>query len=239
MQVQYGGVVIGGVNQNRLVYSVELVWNAGGQQQANRKHLHVEGFLLASGQNAISAADTALAVALGKPYQDLLFLADDGSQTDACLPNKGSITGVRIENLKFPKTEGPEFATERTFSFDAWAEYPIAGTLRLLLNYHETLTFSGGGPLYAHRLSLNGLPQKQLIYPSMPYRVIQAGEAVGYLAYPSPAFPIWPVALMKNPEIIPRSPKRMGQGYEEYPVSWHYEFESAYPLTGVPHLWIN
>mgnify|MGYP003331113519 CR=1 FL=1 len=61
-----------------------------------------------------------------------------------------------------------------------------------ILAWHESLSFEGGGPRTLHLQTLNGLPQKQTVAQSTPYKVIQDGTAIGRLAYP--AFPgsIWP-----------------------------------------------
>jgi hypothetical protein len=133
---------------------------------------------------------------------------------------------------------GAEYATFRSFSFTAEAEYPLLGSQNLLLSWRETLSFSGGGPIYRHRLAINGAPQKQLVYPASIYTVNQSGQAEGYLTYPVAPAALWPFALKEQPKITRSTPTRKGPAaYQAYPVSWSYDFESAAPLLGLPSLW--
>lgn len=179
-------------------------------------------------------------MALQVPYLDLVFKDDAGLVTSEVLKNAGSITGVRVtRGPDFTTTTGPEYCTIRSFSFTAEAEYPINANGLLLLNFTESLAFSGGLPLYVHRLAINGPPQKQLVYPQTVYRVTQSGEAVGYTTTPLANPPKWPFALKEAPDIGTRSPERKGQGYQGYSISWTYRFESATPLLGAPSLWVN
>jgi hypothetical protein len=88
-------------------------------------------------------------------------------------------------------------------------------------------------------MALNTPPQKQKIYTYSTYSATQRGEVVGYRAYPQVPNAIFPNALMKAPVIERQSPRRRGNGYEEFPVSYTYEFQSATPLVGKPNVWVN
>jgi len=154
--------------------------------------------------------------------------------------NTGSITGVIVtKGPDFTTTQGPEYATIRSFTFTAEAEYPLASTSNYLLNYNGTLTFWGGGPIYAHRLAINGPPQKQLIYPASVYHCVQQGSAIGYRAYGDPAAHWLPSAMKEATIITKKGPTRKGNGYQGFEVTWSYDFESAGPLVALPHIWIN
>src|SRR5262249_31358216 len=98
-------------------------------------------------------------------------------------------------------------------------------------------SFSGGGPVYIHRNAINGVPQKQMVYPATPYRCVQSGSAVGYRGYPTPPPPKFPAALMEAPHLPMKSPRRMGVGYPEYEIGWEYRMESVGPLQAVPTVW--
>lgn len=226
-------------NATLFTSSSQVKWNTGGQPYAHEDSVHVTGFLTGTGQADLTQKASALATALAVNFNDLVFLDDTGAQTQTVLKNVSSITGVRIKNLEWPTSQGPEYATIRSFSFDAMAEYPLARTATLLLSFTETLSFAGGGPLFAHRLAINGLPQKQLIYPATVFRATQSGHAEGYLIAPTVPQPQWPNALKQSGDLKRTSPERKGRGYQGYGVQWSFEFESAYPLIGIPTLWTS
>jgi hypothetical protein len=243
MQLKYGTYAFD-ANAVKLQTASRVNWNDGGQPMSITKSIAVDGYLTATGQAANSTAMSALATALATPYKDLYFYHDDATLSATALPNATSIGGVHIvDGPNFPDSIGAEFVNFRRFTFTAEAEYPITNTNNLLLSFRERLSFSGGGPIYAHRMAVNGLPQKQLVYPFSIFKTLQEGEAVGYRRYPTPPRPIWPSALIVSPNITEESPKRRGKlagqaGYEGYPVSWQYSFESSTQLVGVPNLWL-
>ena len=236
MQLRYGAYSFN-ANGVKVAFSQETLINAGGQPYAVRKRLDLDGYLEGDGQSAIQQAASALVTALSRPYQDLVLYRDDGTASDTALLNAGSITGVVPQAPTFPDSIGAEYATLRRFRFSAEAEYPVTNAATLLVSFRETLSFSGGGPIYAHKMAINGPPQKQLVYPFSIYRATQEGEAVGYLFRPTAPAPIWPKALMQAPETSMVSPQRRGRLYTEFSVTWSYQFESATPLVGVPNVW--
>ncbi len=243
MQLKYGSYAFD-ANAVKLATSADLLWNEGGQPYKVRKRVEADGFLTASGQAANSTAMSALATALARPYQDLYFYHDDGSLSAMALPNATSIGGVRIvAGPNFPDSFGGEFSQFRRFTFAAEAEYPLANTNNLLLSFHERLSFRGGGSRYAVFDALNTLPQRQLVNKFTAYMATQQGEAVGFRGRPTPPDPIWPDALLNtSPDRDIDSPKRRGglvARYEEWPVTWRYEFKSPTPLVGFPNLWIG
>jgi hypothetical protein len=124
MRLRYGSYQFD-VNTTRIGTHLETLW-AGGQIYAVKRGLDVEGTLSGDGQAELSAKEHALRAALTKPRFDLVFLQDSGGKSSIALENANSMGGVRVTRLDFPSTEGPEFATERHFTFSAEAEYPAA-----------------------------------------------------------------------------------------------------------------
>lgn len=236
MQVKYGTYAFN-ANGVKVAYRQATLINAGGQPYAIEKTLSLDGYLEGDGQAACVLAASALATALARPYQDLILYTDAGAPSDCALYNSPSTTGVVPQAPSFPDSVGAEYATFRRFQFSAKAEYPLANTGAILMSFTERLQFSGGGPIYAHKMALNGPPQKQLIYPASIFKVVQEGEAVGYTFRPDPPPPIWPDALMTSPDITVDAPKRRGKKYTDFHVSWRYNFESATQLVGVPTIW--
>lgn len=224
-------------NSVTLATRAEAVFNDADQVLSERRMVDVQGYLTASGAAALTTAENQLRAALAVRNPQIAFYQDSGAVTGITLLRAGSISGVKITNVAFPRTQGPEYATERFFTFTAEAEYPASGSTGLLVSFTETVSVEGGGPSFIHLPTINGPPQRQLLYAQTPYRATQQGQAVGYQGYPPPASPLWPGALMRAPRITRTGPKRRGNGYERYTVSWEMEYESVGPLVGLPTLW--
>lgn len=237
MQLQYGTYSFTANECDVKAVSETLV--AGGRPYGRRTMLRVRGRMYTAGQADTTAKMNQLTTALQVPFLDLVLLCDDSSRSATLLTNAGSLTGVVItKGPDFEDNMGAEYATQRTFSFSAQAEYPFAGTQNDLLAFSETLSFTGGGPRIIFRPNLDGPWQKQIVYPQTTFRVSQRGAATGYRAYPVVPEPTWPDdELPDRREISPVSPARVGLNWQAYPITWKYEFESVDELVGVPNLW--
>jgi hypothetical protein len=236
VQLAYGGYLFD-ANATLLSVTQQTLLNDGGQVYARRRGVTVSGYLSGTGQNDLTQKENALKTALAVPYRDLVFLNDDGSPSSERLLNAGSITGVIVtRGPDFQNTQGPEYATVRSFTFTVEAEYP-ASPAPVYMSFVESLAFSGGAAIYAHRPAINGRPQKQLVYPASVYRVVQRGRATGYRGYPPFPPAKFPAALMESPDLEEETPRKRGRGYERWPITWRYLHESASPLVQVPSLW--
>lgn len=223
------------------IISREPVRNAAGFVIGIKVSVELRGYLDGTSQSEITAATIALENAFKVPFQNLIMYQDDGSESATVLKNANSLTGVRVvSGPNFPTGKNSEGLNIRTFEIKLEAEYPVIGG-QFLMDFTEQIAFSGGGPKFIHRPNLLGIPQKQLVYPNTVYRAVQSGHSVGYLGYPTTPPPIWPSALMEAPDKTIVTPKRVGFGptaYREFAVSWNYRFESAFPLVGLPNLWV-
>lgn len=243
MQLKYGtyAFAAGGV---KVASSRKITLDARKVPITFDDSIECDGFLEGVGQNALSTAEAALKTALALRNKDLVFLCDDGSQSSMCLLNAGSITGVRVtDGPHFHDVVGPEFVSQRHFKFTAEADYKYSGTKRTtIIEWGETLSFSGGGPLYVTLPALIGYPQRQMVYERTPCKAKQKGFAVGYggdttPAYPDPAPAIWPFALVSSPDTVYFHPIKMGDNYTNWRMEWEYTYEWPDFLTGTPTLW--
>jgi hypothetical protein len=163
-----------------------------------------------------------------------LFLDDGVTPTDHVIVSASTIGGVRVLSLEFPRGDGAEYSTFRTYRVVLEAEYTDASSN--LLEYHEALSFDGtGGPRRVFLDVLEGLPQEQIGTQATTSRATQSGRAVGLAGYPIPPSPIWPAAeLPDRRRLTLRTPERSGGQLLRYTVDWHYSFESIIPLAGTP-----
>lgn len=198
---------------------------------------NVSGALHAADQNAVIAACATMEQALSLENQDLVLYGNDGSTVANALRNAGSTTGVRITNLSYPNGEGAELTTYRSYQFTATATYFFNGTTDGYRAFSETIQTSGGGPLWAVVETVEGLPERQKIRNYTMYRATQSGQAIGKLSRPLPPNPLWPGALVRAGNFGQQSPKWSGVMFQDFGVSWNYEFESPFPLVGQPNQW--
>jgi len=202
--------------------------------------IECEGYLEGSGQADLTAKQIAMMTAMKVPGKDLILKQDGGLESATVIRNAGSLSGTLIvDGPNFEEVKGPEYATQRKFRFLAEADYPmptLTGTA--IIDWSETITVSGGGPLYVVQPAIEGPPQRQKVYDQTPVIATQRGYAVGFLGPPAVPGAIWPFALKHAIDGSVTTPKKMGRGvYRKYRVEWAYSFEWTGPLVGSPTPW--
>lgn len=217
------------------------VENDARQPLAIRETWTLNGMLMSrTGQpSELTQRIAALQSAFAVNGRDLvLYLADGVTPSAHALRSLATIGGVRVtQPPSFPDGSGAQYATFRTFTATLEADVPVVDAANKLISFSETLEFSGGGPVYGFLEPLADQPVKQMLKRNSAFAATQSGQAVGYLAYPQPPSPIWPESQLTLPDVRLTSPKRSGESFMEYGVSWSYRFMSATPLDGVPTAW--
>jgi hypothetical protein len=144
--------------------------------------------------------------------------------------------GTRVVNPpQFPKGDGTEYATVRTFSVTVEGDILLPAGMGGLIEWKETLEFTGGGPRWVIIETRRGAGERQQVSEQVPYRVRQSGSAVGVTAWPIVPGPLFPAAEHVERRVLARmTPERMGNDFTAWPVSWNYEFESVSALSGNP-----
>jgi hypothetical protein len=196
----------------------------------------ISGIMIGSSATELGARCNLLDQAYSRSFLDV-FISDQNGNVIHSLRNAGSLTGVQvIQPPSYPKGDGAELATERTYSIVLQAEFLI-NVISPLMAFTETIQLSGGGPLFGILPTITGLPRRALLRQATEFRATQSGSAVGRLAYPFPMAPIWPGALKMAPTITRTSGSRQGLGLIGWTVQWQYEYESPFPLIGLPNIW--
>lgn len=195
----------------------------------------IDGFLQADTQNAVGTKIETLKNAYDKDNETAVLLFEDGSETKHKLDTSASVSGVRVRLVDFPEGRGAEYSTFRSYRIVIDAEFvENAG----ILEFMETLTFSGGGPKFLHKQTLTGLPQKQFVAQNIPFRVTQAGFSVGHTTWPALASPLFPKHLKREesstvktgPENVYAKTNRA----THFRTSWNYVFESVSAMNANP-----
>jgi hypothetical protein len=218
----------------------EALTDQAGRHYGDRHRWTVSGFLVADTQAALTTAIEALTRAYQKDFQPVQLQLPDGTVSAHHLPAVSKIGGTKvISGPSFNDGGRAEYTTFRTYEIVLEHEAELPTTPRnLVIAWAETLSFAGGGPRDLFLQPLNGVPQKQRVADATPWKVTQQGSAVGLLAYPVPAPPLWPAAEHRDQRVITnKHPKRVGSKFSEFEVTWGYQFESAAPLNGLPTQW--
>jgi len=231
------------VDNERLENDAEMVW--GWKQTWN-----IQG-MLTSQQATESAARAeiktkmaAMANAYVRDGKDVVLLQPDGvTKSHHWLRNADTLYGVKVE--KFPSYNDPgpgELVTIARF------EIVLSGIIRNLAarsglkSFQETLQFQPGGAKRGLQETLIGLPDEQLLRRHQIWKVTQQGSAVGLFARPNIPPPLWPSQQTDAvPLVTLGNPRRIstdtGDTWMDWPISWQYQYESAYRLSGQPHVW--
>lgn len=233
MYVRYGNA-IHAANAVAVSIAREVLRTNGGLAYAVKETWTIQGKVYGSTQAELRAAIADVQAAYSVDGGDLVLLHNDLTPSAHGMETSLALGGIKvISGPDFPESAGAEYASYRTFNAVVSGEFPVQDPG--LMEYEETLSFSGGGPTYAHLQPVDGLPQKQKIFGNTPYRVTQSGRAVGYSSWPTPPDPLWPADLMMAPQITRSNPqKHVGGTRTNYPVTWSYEFESHNPFVGDP-----
>jgi hypothetical protein len=197
----------------------------------------LDGLLVGDDVADITTKINALEAAYKVRGVDAELLTSEGGVTAHRMLSAASVGGIRVIGPpSYPDGSGAEYTTWRRYSITIEADFPVNPNdpSTQILDWNEVYETSGGGPLYGYTQPIKGSPIRQTIREQTTYKATQSGSAVGYLARPTPPAPIWPGALIEQPRIMKVSPKRNGSGFQEFAISWSYQFEAPFPLNGTP-----
>lgn len=232
-------------NEASVTIDRQSILDSAGRIYRESERWLITGQLHAETQAALTTAIQSLEAAYSLQEQDLVFYLDDATtETAHAMRRASAIEGPRvIQRPSFPIGRGAEYSTFRSYQIQVEAVFAGDSSVGLL-EFRETLDFEGGGERWVLLETLNGPPQRQTLAQQTGYRVIQSGNALGNLAYPSIPGPIWAAAEHTDMRRIQRtSPDRKGKGgnitYENFPVSWQYVMEAPTPFSGNPTLWVG
>lgn len=193
-------------------------------------------------QPALTTAINSLVAAYNVDNRDLTLLRNTGATpTSHRLVSQAAIGGTRVvERPHFPEGSGAQYSTYRDYRIVVEAEIPVSQAGDEIVEWHETLSFTGTSGMRTVHLELRtGLPQKQIVSQRTVAKATQSGRAVGRRGYLLPQPPIFPAdELFYARQVTYESPEAKGIGstrvYVDWPTEWRYEFESAAALGGLP-----
>jgi len=132
------------------------------------------------------------------------------------------VSAVRCVNYSFPKGDGAELVTRRSFSFTVQAVYDACD--EDLIYWQETVqTIGTGGPRWYVLETIDDIPRAIFTAQKTAVTYKQTGMAIGYTAYPDEPGPLNPAGEMEAARSIIRSnAQQLGNGLRFYPIRWSY-----------------
>ena len=247
MQIRYGSYTHT-LGEPALTIDRQTLYTDAQSPYAETVRWMIQGMLTNQGgtEATLNAKVRALEAAYAWNNKDAaLLLTSGGAAAGHTLINADTIGGVRVvKRPHYPKGDGAEGITMRTFAVVLEATFPLtSGTA--LLSWTETISFSGGGASYGFLEPLTGRPIKQKLKQRTTYHATQQGRAVGLYEYPTVPSAMWTAGLLGARETKWDSPKRMGYGsgadtHIGWPVSWLYKFASDNPMyASGPNRWLQ
>lgn len=186
----------------------------------------------------------AIANAYLRDGRDLILLGPDGvTPSHHWLKSSATQSGIKVEQPPSWTQPGPgELVTVARFNIVLSGIIRNNGVRSTLKSFNETLQFSPAGAKRGLQETLIGLPDEQLLRRHQIWRCTQQGSAVGLFARPDIPPPLWP---SEQTDAVPMTtlgtPRRVstdnGDSWVDWPISWTYQFESRFRMTGQPHIW--
>lgn len=206
--------------------------------------LVIGGELQASTQDAITALVEELEAAYLWDGRDAALYQDDDDITPHKLlsSDPDNLTGTLVKSLEYPRTDGGEYATARTFRITLEATFDMSE--KEVLEFRETLRFIGDcGPRWQAVETAYYAPYRQTISTNSVQRIYQQGYARGLSGYPAIGLsmywpePIWPSLehrhLREQTMIGPDATRKY---HLNFGVRWRYVYSASSPQSGQPNL---
>lgn len=184
----------------------------------------VRTILQADGQTAITAAINALLDKLEDGHNLILYQSTGSIKTPHELLDASTLAGVQITNISYPESTGSEYANKRVVEIVFSGVKSVSQTDNVL-TFHETVSFSGGGPRDFWQEGIEGDPQKYRVAEKTLYYATQRGsmEALALVEAPGP---LWGTDVQDGNPDIEYAPFYDANNQLRYRISWAYRFIS-------------
>lgn len=222
----------------------ELLYTAGQTPYATLHTWTISGFLSASSDVEMNTKYEALLAAYAGTTNsnDAALILSNGTTSHLHLDASQAINGVRVvKKPSIPTLDRGGYVTQLAYTCVLEAEIPLSDPATALKFFEERVTFGGGGPLYGMLQPAVAPPVPVTLFRNTPFFARQSGRAVGAYRRPilgriAPA--LWrPPILVTNPTVELDSGRRRGNVFEDFGISWSYEYISARPLIAAPNVW--
>ncbi len=223
-----GGYTFADNEVNLVSLSRTTAYSPRGKRMYAQVQLDCYGELIYSTAAEIIAKQQAIEAAF-KQGGDFVYKVG-GIEVHALRNTGDNISGVQVVRYAFPKGDGAQYATTRSFSFTVRGKYDLAGN-EDTIQWQESIEVTGtGGPLWVVVNSVAGVqsfggPVGYFLAPYTAQYYHQYGHAIGYSNYPVPAPPIapdWEFGYKRR--ITNTSGVNQGNQIKMFKTSWSYYF---------------
>lgn len=218
-------------------------------QERERARISFNGKVQGSTTEGVVAQVDAL---LGAAYgvdQNLLVKNGTAVISHMSYYSGSCLKGPRCTGISFPEATGAELAAGgvRTYrlEFEAITE-KASPTYGNVVNFRETLSFSGGSALYQVLDTIEGTAEVWQVTTQSAWRATQEGEATGRTSHPTPVAAIWPTYRVDNngaerdsPTMVECNTDGTAATKRMYRTRWRYEYAASSNVFsgGTPHDW--
>jgi hypothetical protein len=238
--VEYGAYVHPDNEANLTMFRVVPLYTSRGFRWGNRYTAEIQGEILETTQAAFNTKINGLINAYADNGNDFGFYDNDGTLTNHSITSSASISGTKIILRDWPKSDGAEWATKRTFRVRLQADFvDVESELK---DFKESITHVGIAGQRKRLIPVDdGEPETQTIVQQHPQQIIQQGYAVGQTTWPIPPGPILvnskTIELTDQRQVVTHSPKRDRNGFMDYRIDWQYvmlsfQNNNLFPNTG-------
>ena len=216
----YGGYTFQDNELNLVTLTVQKQYSPRRRKIQDIKTAHCEGQILASDMATFTSRLNEIENALKNDYGNFTYTIG-GTTGHSLLNDSSCVSGTKIIARNFPKGDGAEFATRRTFSFTIQGTYDSVEDD--LFSWQETVEVIGtGGPKFVI-LETVDRPYAMYVSNASVQYFQQTGTAVGYANYPA-----FPGPNGAGLEFLDRrretrsSGRQVGNGIRFFPIRWSY-----------------
>ncbi len=239
--VRYGSYQHPANEANLRLFKVVPLYSRRGFRWGYRNIMQIEGEILETTQSGFQTRINGLVEAYADNGNDFGFYDADGNLTNHSITSAASLTGTKVIARDWPKSDGAEWATKRTFRVTVQADFEDIEPLQDIKWWHETVRYSGNTGARKRFVNVDiGAPQKQTIGLRTTQTIIQQGQAIGQTTWPNLPDPILTesdtvIERLDQRHVVHQSPRRERNGFYDYPVQWRYVFESTVSQSLVPN----
>lgn len=211
---------------NLRLFRVVPLYSRRGFRWGVRNIMQIEGEILATSQADFQTKIGDLIAAYSVNGNDFAFFDNDGNITNHAIlaSAASSLTGTKVIERSWPKHDGSEWATKRTYRITIQGDFIDKEPSQDLLWYYETVRHIGTtGQRWKSWELDTGAPISQTVNQQTVQRIVQSGTAFGLTAQPSaPGSLLSSLEHLDLREVEPISPRRERLGFYNYGIRWRY-----------------
>lgn len=206
---------------NLVTVAVQTRFSPRNQKLSQTKTISLFGEIQASSVSAIITRINELETAYSQDNLDFRYTVN-GSLAHSLLNDSTNVSGTSVASRSFPRGDGAELATKRSFSIVIQATYDVPSGTDLVSWTESIETIGTGGPKFQ---LIETVYAPVALYTTINSAQFyqQTGMAVGYSSYPAPPGPVNEAGEYLDRRRITRvSGRNMGSQIRYFTTRWSY-----------------